>query len=125
MAKGRDAERLAADVYEHEGYQTWIPPKAKYREQDVFGLFDIVAFGNNRLEFIQVKGGRDASGINSWFQQATTYEEHVRDLRVTFMHRTDDAWRIARSEVSSADGYRWVYDGRNSHSSPLLEEVIR
>jgi len=116
MAKGRDAEKALAERYEQAGYETYLPPLAKYREQDVFGVFDILAFGHDRLEAVQVKAGRDAAGIQAWFEQATVYEEHIDGLRISFAHKTNDAWRLART---AQNGYEWVYDGR----MPYYEET--
>jgi len=119
-----DSENRAVDVYQQAGYQTYLPPHAKYREQDVFGLFDVLAFGHDRLEAVQVKGGRDAAGIRSWFEDARVYEEHIEGLRVTFLHRSEGAWKVART---APGGYEWVYDGRETATDddgPLLE-VLR
>jgi len=124
MSSGREVEKLVADLYEEAGYETYIPPLAKYREQDVFGLFDILAFGHDRLEGIQVKSSRDAAGIKAWFRDARVLEEHVAGLRVSFVHRKGNAWRVARTD---SDGYQWVYDGRETATDddgPLLE-VLR
>jgi len=106
---GRETEQIAMDLYQSHGYMTYQPPHAKYREQDIFGLFDVLAFGHSRLDGIQVKGGRDAAGIQDWFKDARVFERHIEDLRVTFMHRTQDSWRVART---TSDGYEWVFDGR-------------
>lgn len=115
---------MAVDLYKKHGYETYLPPKAKYREQDVFGVFDLLAFGHDRLEAVQVKAGRDAAGIEEWFLNTRIYEEYIGDLRCTFMHRKDGAWRIARRE---GNDYQWVYDGRKGerHPQPLLRDVIR
>lgn len=124
MPKGRDAEKLAVDLYTTLGYETYLPPKAKYREQDVFGVFDLLAFGHDRLEAVQVKAGRDAAGIESWFDEARPYEEHLNDLRLAFHHRKDGAWRIARS---TEDGWAWVYDGREEpepHALRLRQVLV-
>jgi len=124
MSRGRETEAQALTCYEKAGYMTYQPPKAKYREQDVFGLFDILAFGLDRLEAVQVKGGRDAAGIRSWFEDARVFEEHVEGLRLSFMHRTAEGWRLA---LTAPDGYQWVYDGRDvatDEDGPLLE-VLR
>jgi hypothetical protein len=112
------------DLYETAGYMTYLPPQAKYREQDVFGYFDVLAFGHDRLEAVQVKGSRDAVGIHQWFEDARVFEEHLTDLRLSFIHRTEGCWRLARSTV---EGYQWVYDGREvstDEDGPLLE-VLR
>lgn len=123
MTKGREAEQLAADAYQHVGYGTYVPPKAKYRQQDVFGLFDLLAFGHDRLEGVQVKASRDASGVNAWFKQTRPYEEHLRDFRCTFMHRKDDCWRVARRDGQT---WKWIYDNRpgSDIDSPLFDEVL-
>jgi len=120
MTKGRDAEWAAADVYQYAGYETYLPPKAKYREQDVFGLFDVLAFKQGRLEGCQVKGGQNASGINSWFADVVNFEEAIEGVTVSFWHLKEDSWRIARP---APDGYQWVYDGRKD-DSPEVFNVI-
>jgi len=106
---GRETEQIAMDLYESNGYLVYQPPHAKFREQDVFGLFDLLAFGDGRLDCIQIKGGRDASGIRDWFSHARVFEEVIGELRITFMHRSQDSWRVARTDDG---GYAWVFDGR-------------
>jgi hypothetical protein len=115
---GRETEHEVEELLEDSGFETYLPPKAKYREQDVFGLYDILAFGLGRLYCIQVKGGRDASGITEWFEAASTHEEHVEDLFVQFWHKTDDGWRIA---IPDGDSYTWVLDERDGADSRLEE----
>lgn len=121
---GRETEDIAIDCLEYHGYHVYQPPKAKYREQDVFGLFDLLAFGHDRELRIQVKGGRDASGIQSWFRQARHFEEHLTDIEVQFWHRKQDCWRIA---VAVPDGYGWVFDGRDAYRSDYsrLRDLLR
>lgn len=119
-----DSETRAKDLYEAAGYEVYMPPIAKFREQDVFGLFDLLCFGHGRLECVQVKGGKKASGIIDWFDKASLYEEHLSDMRVTFLHRKEGAWRLARS---TRDGYTWVHDGREDSDDdyPDLEELLQ
>lgn len=123
MGKGRDAEKALLERYQAAGYQCYLPPLAKYREQDVFGLFDILAFGHDRLEAVQVKAQRDAAGIKGWFDQARVFEAHIDGLRIGFGHKTGEGWRFART---AADGYQWVFDGRPDCSigPDGLEEVL-
>lgn len=124
MTDGRQAERHAVDRYQEAGYQVYLPPKAKYREQDVFGLFDLLAFGHDRLEAVQVKAGRDATGIKAWFRDARVFEERLTDLRVSFLHHKANEWRVART---APDGYQWVYDARETPTGDAdrLLEVLR
>jgi hypothetical protein len=109
MTKGRDAERTLRQHYEAAGFECYHPPHAKYREADVFGLFDLLAFGHGKLEAAQVKASRDAAGIHDWFESASLYAEHLDDVVIAFAHQTDGCWRIARR---TPGGYRWVHDGR-------------
>jgi len=106
---GRETEGKAMDALQYYGFSVYQPPKAKFREQDVFGLYDLLAFGNGQLLGIQVKGGRDAAGVGQWFDRAALHGETLRDFRIQFWHRKDDCWRIAEP---AADGYEWVFDGR-------------
>lgn len=121
---GRATEHLAVEDLQAAGYETFLPPKAKYREQDVFGLYDILAFGHGHLLGIQVKGGRDASGITEWFEDARVHAGHLSDFRVQFWHRADDAWRVA---VPTPEGYTWEFDGRETapSDSRSVAEVLR
>jgi len=88
---GRETEDRALDVLQHHGYQTYQPPKAKYREQDVYGISDILAFGHGHELRVQVKGGRKAAGINEWAEQARVMDEHLDDIRHQLWHRKDDS----------------------------------
>lgn len=125
--KGRDTEQRAVSLYQQAGFETWLPPKAKFREQDVFGLFDLLAFGHGILAAVQVKTNR-VDGINQWFADATPFEEHLRDWRVEFLclSETDadddgvEGWRLARpvDDDGRRMSYQWVYDGREIEATP-------
>lgn len=110
MSSGRGAEREAKAIYEDSGCRVYHPPKAKYREQDVFGLFDLLAYTGDGIEAVQVKSGRDAAGIEAWFEAARVFEDTVDGLQLAFLHRADTAWRYA---VSTDSGYTWEFDGRD------------
>lgn len=36
------------------GYVFWYPPKVKFYERDIFGIFDLVAVKDNVVHFIQL-----------------------------------------------------------------------
>jgi len=63
MNTGKETEQAAVDLYEQAGYETYRPPKAKYGEQDVFGLYDLLAFGHDRMVGVQVSGRIKAADI--------------------------------------------------------------
>jgi len=86
MTDGRGAEKRAKEVYEQAGYEVYLPPLAKYREQDVFGLFDLLCYRRGALVGVQVKASRHARGINDWMDAARPYQEHVGGLYVEFLH---------------------------------------
>jgi len=109
MTDGRDAERELKGHYESAGFEVYHPPKAQYREQDVFGEFDLICFGAGRLELVQCKAGRDAAGIRDWMDRTAQYEQVIDDCSRLFAHQKNEHWRLARP---SGSGYRWIYDGR-------------
>jgi len=124
MTKGRDTESHAVDLYERAGYETYLPPKAKFREQDVFGWFDILAFGHGRMIGVQCKTNR-ADGVTEYFGEATVYEEHITDLRVEFLVRFESqGWKLYRAAGSE---YTVAFDGREvaETPSPELIEVLQ
>lgn len=115
MPTGRDAEQYVADRLEDAGYETYIPPKAKYRGQDIFGEWDILAFGRSELLAVQVKSGRDASGVNAWFEDNRQYAERILDLRILFVHVVDTDLRVA---CRTPDGWKWIIDERDDNGLP-------
>jgi len=123
MRRGQETEAAAVDLYEAAGYQVWTPPKAKYRAQDVFGLFDLMAFGHDRLEGVQVKTSK-GRGITQWCEEARPFEEHVEDFRVRFVVLyPDEGWRLYELDE---DSYTCVCDGREIDETPapvLVDEV--
>jgi Holliday junction resolvase-like predicted endonuclease len=122
--KGTEAEIELKEAYESVGFECYRPPRAKYRVQDVFGEFDILAHGYDRLDAVQVKASRDAAGIRDWFDRTQTYSETLTELSRCFAHKKGEHWRIARA---GTDGYVWVYDGRPSTDTYQrdLHEALR
>jgi hypothetical protein len=124
MSTGKETESRAVDLYEAAGYETYRPPKAKYREQDVFGLFDLLAFGHGRLELVQCKTNR-ARGITEWSRKARVYEANLTDVRVRFAVLFEgEGWKLY---YPTADGYQVAYDGRECQDTPTaaLREVLQ
>ena len=128
-SKGKETEQAAREAFESVGYEVYIPPKAKYREQDVFGLFDLLCFGHDGLIGVQVKTNH-VQGIHAWFEEAKVYEEHLSDFHILYMvlHLDDDdvpvGWRVAQSTL---EDYEWIWDGREFPETPSEEmlEVLR
>lgn len=117
-SKGRQSELDAKDAYEAAGYRVYHPPKAKYREQDVFGLFDLWSY-HPQVGFVgtQIKTNR-AQGINAFFESAEPFRE-AENVRVEFLVRHEgDGWRLAEA---TEGGYEWVYDDRDDGNGELAE----
>jgi len=120
MTDGRGAEKRAKEVYEQAGYEVYLPPLAKYREQDVFGLFDLLCYRNDAVVGVQVKASRHARGINDWMQQARDYQETVDGMYVEFLHSSAGGWRLARP---TDDDWTWAYDGRE-HGAEATQALL-
>lgn len=67
MSKGTRREREAADLYKRAGFAVYRPATVRYGENDMFGLFDLLAVSpsHSRVRGVQVKSNR-ATGIESW-----------------------------------------------------------
>lgn len=67
MSKGDDRERQAVELWQRAGYATYRPATVRFGENDIFGLFDLLAVSpsQNHVHGVQVKSNR-ATGINSW-----------------------------------------------------------
>lgn len=67
MSKGSDRERQAVDIYQRAGYATYRPATVRYGENDIFGLFDLLAVSpsDTRVRAVQVKSN-GAKGLRDW-----------------------------------------------------------
>jgi len=121
MGKGTRREQEACEIYEQAGFTTYRPATVQYGENDVFGLFDLIAaHPDRRPHYVQVKSNV-ASGIIDWMVEAAGLvpEEHA-EIRFLVCHDRE-GWRMAKP---AREGYQWVYDGRDSGASmgdPLIE----
>lgn len=67
MSKGSRREREAVDLYQRAGFATYRPATVRFGENDIFGLFDILAVSpaHDSVRAVQVKSNR-ATGIEAW-----------------------------------------------------------
>ena len=72
--KGRRNEYRCKEALEADGWKVLLtPPPARFKkEQDLFGLFDMIAVKGNKIRFIQVKTNRDGTGVQ-WKHEAKQY----------------------------------------------------
>jgi len=118
--KGRDTEKRFTELAELAGWEYYLPPKAKYRNQDVFasdvfGGFDVILFRPpDRIRGIQIKTNH-VSGITEWFTRARRYAGAFESVGFAVLEE-EQGWRYAEPGQSEddarTDGYKWTYDGR-------------
>lgn len=67
MSKGSRRERELVELLKKAGMATYRPATVRYGENDMFGLFDVLALSpsHERVYAIQVKSNR-AVGIEKW-----------------------------------------------------------
>jgi len=70
MGKGAKNEREAAHAFQAAGWATYRPATVRYGENDIFGLFDLLAVhpDRQRVRAVQVKTNGNR-GITSWQRQ--------------------------------------------------------
>jgi hypothetical protein len=125
---GYDSEKLTVEAYETAGYdRVFTPPKAKFAEQDIFGLFDVAAYHHRTgLTFTQVKTN-GAGGITSFFEDSDFLKDEHRINCEFVVRHTENArsggvgWRVARR--SYPRGYTWVFDNRAETLDDVAEPL--
>jgi len=125
MSKGTRREKEACELYEQAGHTTYRPATVQYGENDVFGLFDLIAVHPARKpRYVQVKSNR-ASGINAWMDDATDLMPPKHAVVEFAVCHDREGWRVAQP---AKGGYEWVYDGRSSQASmgdPFIDMLER
>jgi hypothetical protein len=113
MGKGTRRERQAVELLQSAGYATYRPATVAFGENDLWGLFDVLAIAPHLpLRAIQVKSNR-ASGVVSWAENTQLWRSHgfLTEYWVPYDH---EGWRVVRCLDS---GNRTVFDGRESGAS--------
>lgn len=111
MTKGTRRERQAVELYQRAGYATYRPATVQYGENDVFGLFDLLAVSpsHHRVRGVQVKSNR-AAGVRAWSRQTWLWRRlgWVTEYLVPV---DGQGWRL----IDCRDkGHVTVYDGRET-----------
>jgi arabinogalactan endo-1,4-beta-galactosidase len=124
MTKGDETEDLAQSIYQAAGYRVWTPPKAKYRSQDIFGLYDLLCVGLGRVVAVQCKTN-SGRGIQAWSDDAWCLDKAIESWHSEYAVRyEDEGWRILRPD---SEEYHTAFDGReiDETPAPLLRDVLR
>lgn len=54
MAKENEIRKKAIEELKRKGWLTWYPAKARYKQNDIFGIIDLQALKRNKLRHIQL-----------------------------------------------------------------------
>mgnify|MGYP006286086353 CR=1 FL=1 len=120
MSTGQESEDAAEDILSRAGFETWTPPKAKFRAQDVLNLYDIVAAHPARqLHLVQVKTSA-ARGIRSWSEDVRDTVGLEAAASSMMVRYPGEGWRVLEP---THGGHRTVYDGR-SLDAPVGDPVV-
>lgn len=67
MSKGTERERECVELWNRAGFATYRPATVRFGENDMFGLFDVLALSprHPRIHAIQVKSNH-ANGLEAW-----------------------------------------------------------
>ena len=115
MSKGDRREREAVELLKRAGYATYRPATVRFGENDVWGLFDVLAIAPDKpMRAVQVKSNR-AVGIRSWARHTALWRAHgyVTEYWVPVDNR---GWRIIECHKDPMDGgptHRTVVDERD------------
>lgn len=121
MSKGSNNEREAASLLHAAGYAPYRPATVRFGENDVWGMFDVLAVSPDSRpdRFVQVKSN-GPNGPSSFFRKAWLFASERR--RVELWSKYDgEGWRIDQAACGgvqeSSDGrkqgYRTAYDERD------------
>lgn len=94
MSKGTRRERELVDLLQSAGMATYRPATVRFGENDMFGLFDVLACSPSHMSVygIQVKSNR-ATGIRKW----TSHTQLFRNLGWITMYAVpvdNKGWRL-------------------------------
>jgi hypothetical protein len=54
MPKESEIRKKAIKILNHEGWICWFPAKARYKQNDIFGIIDLLAIKGERFKKIQL-----------------------------------------------------------------------
>lgn len=121
MSKGSRRERELVDILKSAGMATYRPATVRFGENDMFGLFDVLALSpnHNQVYAIQVKSNH-ANGIRAWSRHTQLF----RNLgwRTQYAVPIDNkGWRLIEC---TQEGHTDVVDERETDGK-VREDIIK
>ena len=111
MSKGTRRERELVELYKEAGYATYRPATVRFGENDMFGLFDVLAISpeDPDVHAIQVKSNK-ATGIRAW----TRHTQLFRNL----------GWKTYYAVPVDNQGWRLIECTRDGHRDRVDEREL-
>lgn len=121
MSKGANNEREAHELLSRAGYAAYRPATVRYGENDVWGLFDVLAVcaDDRPTRLVQIKSN-GANSPASYFRKAWLFASE--STRVELWSKYDrEGWRVDQAACGGVqessdgrkDGYRTAVDERS------------
>lgn len=104
MSKGSRRERQAVELYKKAGMGTYRPATVRFGENDMMGLFDLLAFSpsHGSVHAVQVKSNV-AQGIRAWGRHTTLFRR--LGFRTFYAVPYDrQGWRLIECETKLGGG---------------------
>jgi Holliday junction resolvase len=110
MSKGTRREREAVELYQRAGFATYRPATVRFGENDIFGLFDVLAVSpsHDAVHAVQVKSNR-ADGIRAWSRHTALWRR--LGWRTCYAVPVDSkGWRVIEPAEDEHDGKTYICD---------------
>ncbi len=119
MSKGTRRERELVELLKSAGMATYRPATVRFGENDIFGLFDVLALSPNHSNVyaIQVKSNR-ATGIRAWSNHTQLFR-NIGWITLYAVPVDNQGWRIIEC---SSEGKTDIVDERE-HTGTFGSDV--
>lgn len=103
MSKGSRRERELVELLQKAGMATYRPATVRFGENDMFGLFDVLALSPNHenVYAIQVKSNR-ATGIRAWNRHTQLFR-NFGWITLYAVPVDNQGWRIIKCEKGETE----------------------
>ena len=120
MSKGTKRERECHGLYEQAGFKPYRPATVRFGENDMWGLFDVLAVreSDESVHAVQVKSNA-ARGITKWCKETSLW----RSLGWETIYAVPvdrEGWRLLQC---TSDGHETLVDERDSDCN-MGEDVV-
>lgn len=123
MGKGSDRERQAVDIYQRAGYATYRPATVQYGENDVFGLFDLLAVSpdGGAVHAVQIKSR--SAGVADYGRRTHLFRRlGFRPLWLVYHNR--EGWTLLDPHSDPSDARRSAAVAYDERDDPKVGPTV-